>query len=124
MNLPCARFGVDGLVLFQFCPFGWVWLAPARVRGLPEPYGTLWPQLRRALLGVGLRRLVVVPELSNKKGVFIYSILLYSQIGVHPLSVGTHTPRIESSGAREFRPRALLKPDVNLSIHPAPIAQP
>jgi hypothetical protein len=30
----------------------------------------------------------------------------------------------ESSGAREFHPRALREPDVNLSIHPAPIVQP
>jgi len=28
------------------------------------------------------------------------------------------------SGAREFHPRALPKPDMNLSTHPAPIVQP
>jgi len=30
----------------------------------------------------------------------------------------------ESSGAREFHPRALREPDMNLSTHPAPIVQP
>ena len=30
----------------------------------------------------------------------------------------------ESSGTREFHPHALREPDVNLSIHPAPIVQP
>jgi len=30
----------------------------------------------------------------------------------------------EVSGARDFHPRALPEPDMNLSIHPAPIVQP
>jgi hypothetical protein len=30
----------------------------------------------------------------------------------------------ESSGARESHPRALPKPDMNFSAHPAPIVQP
>jgi len=45
------------------------------------------------------------------------------------MSPTTPQPRVQLrvvklSGAGESHPRALLKPDVNLSIHPAPIVQP
>ena len=35
-----------------------------------------------------------------------------------------HVNSLESSGPRELPPQSLPKPDVNLSIHPAPIDQP
>ena len=39
------------------------------------------------------------------------------------LSLGS-TNNHKVSGPREFHPRALSEPDVNLSAHPAPIIQP
>ena len=50
-------------------------------------------------------------------------------MATHELLIGIeHTlpkwPSLESSGARDFHPRALPEPDMNLSAHPAPIVQP